>query len=86
MCCLRQPPGGLPPAPCDFSNQSYRSWQTLPPPGATITAPGQYNYAPIHDQAIAVQEMGYTAYDRLNKEVRWPAVLACMFVLLVSHA
>ena len=46
-----------------------RSWQTLPPPGASAIAPGQYNYAPIHEQALAIQEMGYTAYDRLNKQV-----------------
>lgn len=46
-----------------------RSWQTLPPPGASAVAPGQYNYAPIHEQALAVQEMGYEAYERLNKQV-----------------
>lgn len=46
-----------------------RSWQTLPPPGASAVAPGQYNYAPIHEQALAIQEMGYEAYERLNKQV-----------------
>lgn len=35
----------------------------------SATARDQFDYAPIHEGALAVLEMGYAAYERLNKEV-----------------
>ncbi|PRW45209.1 ATP-dependent protease [Chlorella sorokiniana] len=51
-----------------FEDMCYWSWQTLPPPGMESTPRDQYNYAPIREGALAVQKMGYEAYNRLNKE------------------